>query len=112
MTTEQQSPLPSISLATLPHKGLVRMCPSECIHVTYGAVTLDFHVREHFDRLGEVIDEYAGSPEAGIRLRHGHALLSFNAEEFQEFSGLVHRALEELRRVDTVRHLLTDGIRS
>jgi hypothetical protein len=45
-------------------------------------------------------------------LRHGHALLSFNAEEFQEFSGLVHRALEELRRVDTVRHLLTDGIRS
>lgn len=110
--TELEKPLPSVSLATLPGKGLVRMCPSGCIHVTYGAVTLDFHAREHFDVLVEVLRTHSLQPEVNIRLRHGHAMLSFLAAEFLEFSELVMRANQELICVDTVRRLITDGARS
>ena len=110
--TERETSLPSVALATLPGKGLVRICPAECIHVTYGAVTLDFHAREHFDVLVDVLRTHTLNSEGNIRLQHGHAMLSFLAAEFLEFSDLVLRANEELVRVDMLRRLLADGARS
>jgi len=109
-TTEDQTPAGSI-LSLLPGKGLVRVCGGGCVHVTYGIVTLDFHLREQFESLLVSLAEHPQQPQEPMHLRHGHALVSFAPEEFDEFTGMIRVAAEELRRLDTFRRLL-DGISS
>lgn len=95
----------SVVLATLPGKGLVRMCNPGCIHLTYGCVTLDFHRPEGFERLMHLVREH-GEPDKPAQVQYGHASLQFNAEQFVEFSALIAVAWEHLEQVSVVRRLL------
>lgn len=101
-----------VMLAFLPRKGMVRTCRRGCVHLTYGAVTLDFHLPEFFQSLAEAVGESSEAPSGRMHVRHGHALLSFTPEEFAEFAGLVRQAAEELRRLIVVQRLLTQGCQS
>ncbi len=101
-----------VMLAFLPQKGMVRTCRRGCVHLTYGAVTLDFHLPEFFQALAEVVGENAEAPTGRMLVRHGHALLSFTPEEYTEFAGLVRRGAEELHRLSVVQRLLTQACQS
>lgn len=106
MSFTEEAALPGgVMLAHLPRKGLVRVCHSGCIHVTYGCVTLDFHTRAFFDALVAALHDHPRPALHPVRLRHGHALLQFDPEEFLELSDLLTVASEELLRLDTVRRL-------
>lgn len=111
MESQTVSGSPSVVLACLPHKGMVRTCSSGCIHVTYGPITLDFHLPEYFQTLVETVGGRE-EPQERIYLRHGNALLTFSAEEFAEFAGLIRDAAVELDRLNVVRRLLSAGCRS
>lgn len=104
-TTEVAAPAGSM-LALVPGKGLVRICDGGCVHVTYGAVTLDFHLREHFEVLLCQLQRQPAEPTGRMHLRHGHALLTFTAAEYQDFAAMVREAGESLIRLDAVRKLL------
>lgn len=108
MRSETANPSGSITLAHVPRKGLVRMCHSGCIHLTYGCVTLDFHCRQFFDALLEAVTEADRDSGEPIRVRHGQALLCYSPDEFLEFAQLVTDAGRELHQLDAVRRLLQD----
>lgn len=97
----------SVVLATLPGKGLVRMCQPGCIHLTYGCVTLDFHRAENFAQLVEVVRAH-GEPDQPAQVQYGHAFLRFSPDQFLEFSALVAVASEHLEQVTVVRRLLSE----
>lgn len=96
----------SVTLALAPRKGMVRLCHSGCLHVTFGYVTLDFHRRSDFDHLCHLV--LTSTEEGTVCLKHGHACMCFSPDDFEDFRLLISDAFEELRRLDVVRRLLAD----
>lgn len=97
----------SVILATLPGKGLVRMCKPGCVHLTYGCITLDFQRPEGFERLMHLVRSHE-EPQQSTQVQYGHATLQFNAIQFEEFAALIAVAWEHLDQLSVVRRLLAD----
>ncbi|MGV3723868.1 MAG: hypothetical protein ACO1SX_23470 [Actinomycetota bacterium] len=97
----------SVSLATLPGKGLVRVCGAGCMHVTWGCVTLDFRTESAFLKMARQVQRHDRGL-AEVQLAYGHASLRFTSEGFDEFAGMVAAAAEQLKQIEVVRRLLRD----
>lgn len=99
----------STILTRMPEKGLARVCPSGCVHLTYGLVTLHFRQPGDFERLAVAVRErQEGGPPGPVHVRYCHATLHFSEAEFEGFARLVQDAARELDRLEVVRLLLTD----
>ena len=86
----------STVLASLPHKGLVKTCPSGCVHVTYRGITLDFS-RNGFDAFVNALNRRSLSPHSGqVEMECFHATLHFWPEDFLEFAALVNEGRQRL----------------
>ena len=104
----------STILTCIPQRGVARVCPSGCVHVTYGLVTLDFRGRAEFEQLVSAVSgKQALLPQAGrVDVEYRHATLHFTQEEFRQFAGMVTQAAEQLHQVEVVRRLLSERGRS
>ena len=109
MAEPQPDPTTSTLLAHAPRKGLARVCRSGCIHLTYGAVTLDFRRRHEFEALVAAVHRQRESGAPGeVHLRYSYATLHFSETQFQEFAGLVLEAARQLQELEVVQRLLSE----
>lgn len=88
-----------MTLATLPGKGLIRVCGTGCTHVTWGRVTLDFRTELAFLKMARQVKSHTRGL-AEVQLAYGHASLRFTADDFDELAGMVAAAAVQRQCAD------------
>jgi hypothetical protein len=86
----------STIIAYAPRAGLVRVCPSGCVHVAYYGVTLDFTSDGYMD-FAETLENNDVTPEISVvEVECFHVKMRFTAEEYQGFCALVLEGRKQL----------------
>ena len=75
-------------------KGLVKICPPGCTHVTFGGLTLDFDSPGHFQEMAENLPKLLEELEAdqAFAYSHGEITLEFSQSDAVELGQLVSEA--------------------
>src|SRR5262249_53742507 len=86
----------STILARIEDRGFARICPTGCIHISYGPVTLDF-ARDGFEKFARMLRCFQGEcRKRFVEVQYDRATLRFTGEEFGEFVNLVAEAHSRL----------------
>jgi hypothetical protein len=100
----------SVLLARIADKALARVCPSGCIHVSYGGITLDFGVDGFHAFVRSVNPERLFVIGPWVELQYCRVTLRFTSSEFREFAAMVAEAWERYLRLELpLRTALADG---
>jgi len=89
----------STLLAAIPNRALARVCPSGCIHVSYGMITLNFGARAFREFVRAVNPDRLLVIGPYVEVSYCRATLRLTAAEFREFAAMVAEAWDRYLRL-------------